>query len=62
MSEENKKNTGDVESQIEFLNKRISTLTEHLKKNHKDFSSYRGLMKLVGKRKSLVNYLNKNKK
>ena len=40
MLEENKKNTGNIKSQIEFLNKRISILTEHLKNNHKDFSSY----------------------
>ena len=59
---EDNKNTGSTKNQIEFLNKRIAILTEHLKKNHKDFSSHRGLMKLVGKRKSLINYLNKKNK
>lgn len=57
------KTSGNIEFQIELLDKRISLLTEHLKKNHKDYSSHRGLMKLVSKRKSLIRYLSqKNKK
>ena len=61
MLEEDKKNIGSTKKQIDFLSNKIAILTEHLKKNHKDFSSRRGLMKLVGKRKSLINYLNKKK-
>lgn len=52
--------TGSPESQIALFSYRISHLTEHLKKNKKDFSTQRSLLKLVGKRRSLLNYL-KNK-
>lgn len=54
--------SGNIEFQIESLNKKISLLTEHLKKNHKDYSSHRGLMKLVSHKKSLIKYLNGKKK
>jgi small subunit ribosomal protein S15 len=51
------KDTGSCEVQIAILTKQISTLTEHLKKNHKDHSSRLGLLKMVGKRKRLLKYL-----
>ena len=49
--------TGSPEVQIAMLTERINELTEHLKLNKKDFSSRRGLLKLVGKRRRLLNYL-----
>ena len=49
--------TGSPESQIALFTHRISHLTQHLKSNKKDFSTQQGLMKLVGKRKRLLNYL-----
>lgn len=49
--------SGSPESQISLFTYRINHLTEHLKKNRKDFSTQQGLMKLVGKRKKLLNYL-----
>ena len=49
--------TGSAEVQIALLTKQIATLTEHLKTNHKDHSSRLGLLKMVGKRKRLLNYL-----
>jgi len=52
--------TGSPEVQISILTERILNLTEHLKINKKDFHSQRGLLKLVGKRKKLLEYL-KNK-
>ena len=52
-----KKDTGSIEVQIALLTKRIENLTEHLKNHHKDSTSRRGLLVLVGKRKSLLNYL-----
>ena len=51
------KDTGSVEVQVALLTKQISVLTEHLKSNHKDHSSRLGLLKMVGKRKRLLNYL-----
>jgi small subunit ribosomal protein S15 len=51
------KDTGAPEGQIALFSYRISHLTEHLKKNKKDFSTQRSLMKLVGKRKHLLDYL-----
>ncbi len=53
------KNTGSIEGQIALLTERISQISEHLQSNKKDFSTHRGLMKLVGERKSLLNYLQK---
>ena len=52
-------NTGSTEGQIALLTERISQISGHLQKNKKDFSTHRGLMQLVGKRKSLLNYLQK---
>ena len=52
--------TGSAEGQIALFTKRINHLTEHLKKNRKDFGTQRALQLLVGKRRSLLDYL-KNK-
>ncbi len=49
--------TGSPEVQIALLTERISELTEHLKSHKKDFSSRRGLLKMVGKRRRLLDYL-----
>ncbi|MEM0529162.1 MAG: 30S ribosomal protein S15 [Candidatus Pararuminococcus gallinarum] len=49
--------TGSPEVQIAILTKRINELTEHLKVNKKDHHSRRGLLKMVGKRRNLLNYL-----
>ncbi len=54
------KDTGSPESQIALFSYRIAHLTEHLKKNRKDFGTQRSLIKLVGKRRSLLDYLKKN--
>ena len=51
--------TGSPEVQIALLTKRINELTEHLKVHKKDFHSRRGLLKMVGVRRSLLNYLTK---
>jgi small subunit ribosomal protein S15 len=53
-------NTGSIEGQIALTTERINRISEHLQKNKKDFSTHRGLMKLVGQRKRLLNYLSKN--
>ena len=52
-------NTGTTEGQIALFTHRINHLTEHLKINKKDHASRRGLLKLVGKRRRLLNYLMK---
>tara|TARA_R110001592_G_scaffold54803_2_gene167915 strand:+ start:6033 stop:6308 length:276 start_codon:yes stop_codon:yes gene_type:complete len=52
-----KKDTGSPESQIALFTYRIGHLTDHLKSNRKDHSSRTGLLKLVGKRRSLLDYL-----
>ena len=49
--------TGSPEVQIALLTERINDLTEHLNKNKKDFHSKQGLLKMVGKRRRLLNYL-----
>ncbi|NIM98152.1 MAG: 30S ribosomal protein S15 [candidate division Zixibacteria bacterium] len=51
------KDTGSPEIQIALLTERINELTGHLKRHSKDFSSRRGLLKLVGKRRRLLDYL-----
>ncbi len=51
------KDTGSTEVQLALLTERINDLTEHLKTQPKDFSSRRGLLKLVGKRRRLLDYL-----
>lgn len=53
------KDTGSAEVQISILTKRIDDLAAHLKKNHKDKHSRRGLLQLVANRHSLVRYLKK---
>lgn len=53
-------NTGSAEGQIAMFSERINSLTEHLKKQPKDFSTQRSLIKLVGKRRSLLDFLAKN--
>ena len=52
--------TGSPEVQVAILTERITELTEHLKKNHKDHHSRRGLLKMVGHRRNLLAYLQKN--
>ncbi|WP_026893799.1 30S ribosomal protein S15 [Clostridiisalibacter paucivorans] len=49
--------TGSPEVQIAILTYRINELNEHLKEHKKDFHSRRGLLKMVGKRRGLLNYL-----
>jgi small subunit ribosomal protein S15 len=55
----NEKNTGSIEAQIALLTERINHISSHLQQNKKDFSTHRGLMKSVGKRKTLLTYLSK---
>ena len=50
-------NTGSPESQVALFSYRIAHLTEHLKKNKHDYNTQRSLLKLVGKRRSLLDYL-----
>lgn len=52
-------NTGSVEGQVALFTARINKISDHLKSNKKDFSSTRTLLKLVGKRKRLLQYLAK---
>jgi|TARA_X000000950_G_scaffold91464_1_gene115138 small subunit ribosomal protein S15 len=54
------KDTGSAEGQIALFTTKINHLTNHLKENKKDYNTERSLLKMVGKRKSLLNYL-KNK-
>lgn len=49
--------TGSSEGQVALFSYRIAHLTEHLKNNKKDFSTQRALIRLVGKRRRLLNYL-----
>ena len=51
--------TGSTEAQIALFTKRIADLTEHLKRNRKDYNTQRSLVRLVGKRRSLLDYLTK---
>lgn len=53
------KDTGSPEVQIALLTERITELTEHLRVHKKDNHSRRGLLKMVGKRRNLLNYLAK---
>lgn len=54
------KDTGSVEVQIALLTEQINELTKHLKNNKKDASGRRGLFVLVGKRRGLLDYLNRS--
>ena len=53
-------NTGSAEGQIALFTFRINHLTGHLKRNRKDYNTERSLVKLVGKRRNLLDYLIKN--
>ncbi len=50
-------NTGSVDAQIAILSHRINHLTEHLRSNKKDFGTKRALLKMVGRRRRLLNYV-----
>ncbi len=52
--------TGSPESQIALFSYRISHLTQHLKSNKHDFGTQRAMLKLIGKRRKLLDYLKKN--
>lgn len=56
----NDQDTGSIEVQIAILTDEINTLTAHLKEHDHDFHSRRGLLKKVGQRRSLLNYLLKH--
>jgi small subunit ribosomal protein S15 len=51
------RDTGSIELQVAMLTEKINDLSEHFKNNSKDFSAKRGLMKLVGRRKEFLKYL-----
>jgi small subunit ribosomal protein S15 len=55
----NAKNSGSIEVQIALLTEKIKALAPHFEKNKKDHSGMRGLMKIIGQRRSLLKYLNK---
>lgn len=55
----NVKNSGSTETQVAILTERIKNLTPHFEKNKKDHSGMRGLMKMIGLRRSLLKYLSK---
>ena len=55
-----KNDTGSIEVQVALLTEKINNLNEHLKVHTHDYHSNRGLLKMVGQRKSLLNYLAKN--
>ena len=52
--------TGSIQAQVAMLTERINHISDHLKTNKKDFSTQRGLMQMVGKRKRLLTYLSKH--
>ena len=54
-----KADTGSAESQVALFTHRITHLTNHMKSNKKDYSTQTGLLRLVGKRRKLLNYLHK---
>lgn len=56
----NSANSGSIEAQIALVTERISSISKHLQANKKDFSTHRGLMKMVGQRKRLLGYLQKH--
>jgi small subunit ribosomal protein S15 len=55
-----KENTGSIEGQIALLTERISQISKHLQQNKKDFSTHRGIMQLVSKRKRLLLYMQRH--
>ena len=52
--------TGSPEVQVALLSEQVTHLTEHLKNNHKDHHSRRGLLKMVGQRRALLDYLKRS--
>ena len=56
--QQHEKDTGSCEVQIAILTERINDITAHLKKHKKDHHSRRGLLRLVGRRRKLLDYLN----
>ena len=56
----NKKDSGSTESQIALFSSRIKFLSDHLKNNAKDYNTERSLVKMVGKRRNLLEYLKKS--
>ncbi|MCR5322369.1 MAG: 30S ribosomal protein S15 [Lachnospiraceae bacterium] len=56
----NPQDTGSTQVQVALLTERINELTEHLKEHNKDHHSRRGLLKMVGQRRGLLEYLKKN--
>jgi small subunit ribosomal protein S15 len=56
---EKSSDTGSIKGQVALVTERINRISEHLQANKKDFSTHRGLMQLVGKRKRLLTYLSK---
>lgn len=57
---QNTANTGSIEAQVAMLTEKINHISDHLKGNKNDFSSQRGLMQMVGKRKRLLTYMSKH--
>ena len=55
----NVSDTGSTEVQVALLTERINSLTEHLRNQPKDYSSRRGLLRMVGQRRNFMNYLKK---
>ncbi|BFG69798.1 hypothetical protein KACHI17_06790 [Sediminibacterium sp. KACHI17] len=53
-------NTGSIEGQVALLTERIAHISKHLQANKKDYSTHRGLMQMVGQRKRLLTYMQKN--
>jgi small subunit ribosomal protein S15 len=53
-------NTGSIEAQIAAITERMAQIASHLQTNKHDFSTHRGLMHLVGRRRRLLNYLQKH--
>ncbi|CAN5772652.1 30S ribosomal protein S15 [soil metagenome] len=52
--------TGSIEGQVALLTERIASISKHLQANKKDYSTHRGLMKMVGQRKRLLAYMQKH--
>lgn len=52
--------TGSIEGQIALLTERIASISQHLQANKKDYSTHRGLMRMVGQRKRLLAYMQKH--
>lgn len=59
-TQKHEKDTGSAEAQISLLSRRIDELTKHLKDNAKDNASRRGLLKMVSRRRKLLDFLSKN--